>query len=53
LQDFEEEKRKEIERDAPKEEDNTLPGWVSHIVSSLSTTTPVLTRLNVIGIVVW
>jgi U3 small nucleolar RNA-associated protein 14 len=27
-QDFEETKRKEIERDAPKEEDNTLPGWV-------------------------
>ncbi|GJN90772.1 hypothetical protein Rhopal_003786-T1 [Rhodotorula paludigena] len=24
---FEEEKRKEIERDAPREEDNTLPGW--------------------------
>ncbi|GAA5887802.1 hypothetical protein JCM5296_001772 [Sporobolomyces johnsonii] len=27
--DFEEEKRKEIERDAPREEDNTLPGWGS------------------------
>lgn len=27
-QDFAEEKRKEIERDAPREEDNTLPGWV-------------------------
>ncbi|BGP16523.1 hypothetical protein JCM10213_001138 [Rhodosporidiobolus nylandii] len=26
---FEEEKRKEIERDAPREEDNTLPGWGS------------------------
>ncbi|TNY24733.1 Utp14 protein-domain-containing protein [Rhodotorula diobovata] len=25
--DFAEEKRKEIERDAPREEDNTLPGW--------------------------
>ncbi|KAK4702289.1 U3 small nucleolar RNA-associated protein 14, partial [Phenoliferia sp. Uapishka_3] len=25
--DFEAEKRREIERDAPKEEDNTLPGW--------------------------
>ncbi|SCZ88728.1 BZ3500_MvSof-1268-A1-R1_Chr2-1g04597 [Microbotryum saponariae] len=25
--DFEEEKRREIERDAPKEIDNTLPGW--------------------------
>ncbi|GAA6028278.1 hypothetical protein JCM8097_006953 [Rhodosporidiobolus ruineniae] len=25
--DFSEEKRKEIERDAPREEDNTLPGW--------------------------
>lgn len=36
VQDFEEEKRKEIERDAPKEEDNTLPGWVSDLVSSLS-----------------
>ncbi|BGP48517.1 hypothetical protein JCM10450v2_004393 [Rhodotorula kratochvilovae] len=24
---FEEEKRREIERDAPREEDNTLPGW--------------------------
>ncbi|SGY23457.1 BQ5605_C019g08940 [Microbotryum silenes-dioicae] len=28
--DFEEEKRREIERDAPKEIDNTLPGWVSY-----------------------
>ena len=28
LQDFEAEKRREMERDAPKEEDNTLPGWV-------------------------
>ncbi|KAL7343358.1 Utp14 protein-domain-containing protein [Rhodotorula toruloides] len=27
--DFAEEKRKEIERDAPREEDNTLPGWGS------------------------
>ncbi|GAA5887298.1 hypothetical protein JCM16303_006580 [Sporobolomyces ruberrimus] len=27
--DFAEEKRKEIERDAPQEEDNTLPGWGS------------------------
>ncbi|GAA5959641.1 hypothetical protein JCM21900_002143 [Sporobolomyces salmonicolor] len=26
---FEEEKRKEIERDAPREEDHTLPGWGS------------------------
>ncbi|GAA5938943.1 uncharacterized protein JCM15063_004371 [Sporobolomyces koalae] len=26
---FAEEKRKEIERDAPREEDNTLPGWGS------------------------
>ncbi len=25
--DFEAEKRREIERDAPREEDNTLPGW--------------------------
>ncbi|GAA6047448.1 hypothetical protein JCM3770_001310 [Rhodotorula araucariae] len=25
--DFAEEKRREIERDAPREEDNTLPGW--------------------------
>lgn len=29
LQDFEAEKRREIERDAPRVEDNTLPGWVS------------------------
>ncbi|GAA5901051.1 uncharacterized protein JCM6883_004734 [Sporobolomyces salmoneus] len=27
--DFAEEKRREIERDAPREEDNTLPGWGS------------------------
>ncbi|ORY84072.1 Utp14 protein-domain-containing protein [Leucosporidium creatinivorum] len=27
--DFEAEKRREIERDAPREEDNTLPGWGS------------------------
>ncbi|BGP24942.1 U3 small nucleolar RNA-associated protein 14 [Rhodotorula toruloides] len=27
--DFADEKRKEIERDAPREEDNTLPGWGS------------------------
>ncbi|KAI5481860.1 U3 small nucleolar RNA-associated protein 14 [Pseudohyphozyma bogoriensis] len=27
IADFEAEKRREIERDAPREEDNTLPGW--------------------------
>lgn len=36
LQEFEEEKRKEIERDAPREEDNTLPGWVRSALARLS-----------------
>lgn len=33
LKQFEEEKRKEIEADAPREVDTTLPGWVSYHVS--------------------
>lgn len=34
VQDFADEKRKEMERDAPREEDITLPGWVRPVFRS-------------------
>jgi hypothetical protein len=50
VQDFADEKRKEMERDAPREEDITLPGWVRPVFRSYPLQ-PVLklTRLSPAG----
>lgn len=41
-QEFEEEKRKELEQDAPHSVDTTLPGWVDQLL--LHHTSQLLTR---------